>query len=106
MVRDENTVPGRNSVSDLPLASATRLAPTQPSTNYNPPLALFDPFSQQMIVHAKAGGATQVPDPSTPAPRREAAGGVPKAVRLLQVVLLSSVALMIVYMISLLQMTK
>ena len=107
MLRDVNTVPGGDPVSGLPLAPATRLAPspTQPPANRRPSLELVDPFSQQMIVHTKPGTATVTPDLS-PVPRRDAPGGAPKALRLLQVALLSSVAVMVCYMVRLLLTTQ
>ncbi len=86
--------------SPLPLIPATRRtpAPTQPPANHKVPLTLFDPYSQQMIVHTKR------PDLS-PVPGGDAAGGTAKALRLLQLVLLSSLAVLVWYLLGLLQIT-
>jgi hypothetical protein len=61
----------------------------QSSSTSQPPLQLFDPYSQQMIVCTKPGGDTT-------------AGGTSKASLLLQLALLSSVAVMVWYMLRIL----
>jgi hypothetical protein len=106
MRRDVKTAPGRDPVPPLALTSATRRtpSPTQPPATHKAPLTLFDPYSQQMIVYTKPGGMTPSPDLS-PAPGGDAAGGTSRALRLLQFALLSSVAVMVGYMLSILQTT-
>lgn len=77
---------------------------TQPPPDHEAPLRLFDPYSQQVIVCTRPGGATKVPD-LHPVPDGVAASGPSRASRLLQLVLLSSVVVVIWYMLRILQTT-
>lgn len=70
----------------------------QGSMAVGPALAIFDPYAEQVLVYTKSGDLT-VPD----LPLADGYEPVSKAVRILQFVLLSSVALMIWYMVSMLQ---
>ena len=71
----------------------------QGSMAVGPALAIFDPYAEQVLAYTKSGDPT-VPD----LPLAEGyEPSVSKAVRILQFVLLSSVALMVWYMISMLQ---
>jgi hypothetical protein len=71
----------------------------QGSMAVGPALAIFDPYAEQVLAYTKAGDPT-IPD----LPLAEGyEPNVSKAVRILQFVLLSSVALMIWYMVSMLQ---
>lgn len=73
-------------------ANTARPAPRQSSAPRQAPLQLFDPFSQQVIAYTKPDGAT--------------ASGSSKAMLLLQLVLFSSVAVMVWYMLHLLQASE
>jgi hypothetical protein len=95
MPRDEKTVHPRDAVTDPPLAPPA----TPPSGGDKPPLAIFDPYSQRVIACSRPGGAAAIPD-RRPVP---AAGGASAAVRVLQLALLSSVAVVIWFMLSVLR---
>jgi hypothetical protein len=100
MPRDVNTVLGRAYVTHPPFVSAT--AAKQPSVIRKAPVMLFDPYSQQMFACTKPGDAAAAPD-LHPVPHP--AGGTSIALRVLQLALLSSVAVMIWFMLSILQTT-
>jgi hypothetical protein len=93
------SVPDRDAASPLPIARVARPtpAPKPSSAVRRAPVMLFDPYSQQMIVCTKPGGAI------APTPGGEAASGGSKAVLLLQLLLLSSVGVLIWFMLDLLQ---
>jgi hypothetical protein len=64
-------------------------------------VVLFDPYSRETVVYTKPGGSGVIPNSSL-ASDRETASGASKALRLIQLVLLSSVAVMIWYLIRML----
>jgi hypothetical protein len=64
-------------------------------------IVLLDPYSQEMVVYTKPGGSVVVQSPSL-ASDRAPASGASKALRLVQLVLLSSVAVMIWYLLRML----
>ena len=101
MPRDVKTAVGRDSVTDPHLVPATQ--PTQASAVHKAPLMLVDPYSQQMFAYTKIGDAAAIQD-LHPVP--DAAGGASKMLRVLQLALLSSVAVMIWFMLNLLQTTR
>ena len=100
MPRDVKPVIERAPMTHLHLVSATPSA--QGSSIQRAPVVLFDPYSEQMIAYTHTGAASGSPGLSQlPA----AASGVPMAVRVLQIALLSSVGVLIWLMLSLLQTT-
>lgn len=99
MPREVNVL-GRAHVTHPPLVSAT--PHTQPSVVRKAPVMLFDPYSHEMFAYTKPGGAATIPDLHTVPP---ATSGASKALRVLQLALLSSVAVMIWFMLSILQTT-
>jgi hypothetical protein len=76
--------------------------PRQSSSVRKAPVMVVDPYAQQMVAYAKPGDAAPIPDR-----HREpiAAGGASTAVRLIQLALLSSLAVMLWFMLSMLQHT-
>lgn len=92
MLRDVSTVSSRDPVSSLTLAPANHMGLVE----------LFDPYSQQMDAHGRAGSVVTVVPGFSSVPHGDAAGGASKALRLLQLALLASVAVMVWYMLSLL----
>jgi hypothetical protein len=98
MPRDAKITLGRDPMAARPFVSAMR--PAQPSAIRKARLMLFDPYSERMIVYAKPGNAPAKPEPRT-APA--AAHGPSKALRVLQLALLSSVLMVIVFMLTILQ---
>jgi hypothetical protein len=71
------------------------------STTTTGSVVLFDPYSQEMVVYTKPGGSVVIPSPSL-APASDPARGASMALRLVQLVLLSSVAVVIWYLLSML----
>jgi len=102
MVRDLTTAPDRDLLPPLPPASVTPSA--QPSALHGAPVEILDPYSQQVIICTRPRGAATRTD-LVPVPGGRAGGGVLWAVRLLQLVLVSGVAVMIWCMLQLLQTT-
>lgn len=87
-----------------PVVPAT--SSTQPSTVRRAPVVLFDPYSQQMLAYTKPGDAPMSQElVPVPVPVPVAARGASTARRVLQLALLSSVAVMIWFMLSILQTT-
>jgi hypothetical protein len=62
---------------------------------------LFDPYSQEIVVGSRPSGSVVILSPSL-APESVTASGASKALRLVQLVLLSSVAVMIWFMLRML----
>jgi hypothetical protein len=77
---------------------------TEPPPTHPAPLRLFDPYSQQVIVCTRPGGAARIPR-LLPVPDGEPAAGPSRASRLLQLALLSSVAVVIWFLLRILQAT-
>lgn len=106
MLRDEKSVPSRAPVSPVPPAPSTRVASVPSSRGSAPhqaPLTLFDPYSQQMIV-CSPGTVHAAPAPA-PASSGEATGSSSKVLLVVQIALLASVAVMVLFMLSILRTT-
>jgi len=99
MPRDLKTVSVRDPVTQPPLVPAT---PPSRSEVRKTSVMLFDPYSQQIFAYTKPGDVATIQ--GSP-PVHGAAGGASKALRVLQLALLSSVAVMIWFMLSLLKVT-
>lgn len=99
MPRDAKYALGRDPTTPPPIAQTIR--PT-PSSIPKPPVMLVDPYSQRMFAYTKRDDAMMIQH-TRPAP--DATGGASKLQRVLQLALLSSVAVMIWFMLSILQTT-
>jgi hypothetical protein len=79
------------------------MPPTPPSSVRRAPLMLLDPYSDRIIICAQAGGVAAGPAPH---PVPGAARGPSIALRVLQLALLSSVAVVVGFMLIILQATE
>jgi hypothetical protein len=77
--------------------------PKEPSAIHKAPLALVDPYSQQMFAYTRPDHVATIQDLR---PTPDVTGRASKLQRLLQLALLSSVAVLIWFMLSILQTTQ
>lgn len=101
MFREVSTVLNRNSGSVPVPTTRVGPVPTQSPANHMGMVELFDPYSQESVVHTSAGTVSGY----SPSQHGVAVDSTSKALRLLHFALLSTVALMVLVMLRLLQTT-
>lgn len=103
MFREVSTVLSRNPGSSLAPTTRVGPVPTHSPANHTGMVELFDPYSQESIVHTSAGGTVSGYSPAQHG--YGVAEGTSKAMRMLHFALLSTVAVMVLAMLRLLQTT-
>jgi hypothetical protein len=98
MSREVKTVPGQDSMNYPSHVLAASQAHS--SSTRKAPLVLFDPYSHQILVCTQPGGAGALS-----APQQRTGRGAVIALRVLQLALLSSLAVMVWFMLKMLQTT-